>query len=188
MTSTQEKQRLRNEARERRPALARAVPDAGERIARNFLTTITLHSDEVVGGYIAAHDEIDPAHLIMSLRQRGVAIALPRVGAKQAPLEFHRWEKNAKPVKGAYGLFEASPDWPAVSPRIVLVPLLVFDRRGHRLGYGGGYYDRTLAFHAGRTISVGLAYAGQEVERLPADPWDQKLDWVVTEKGVRRFA
>jgi 5-formyltetrahydrofolate cyclo-ligase len=92
-------------------------------------------------------------------------------------------------VKGAYGLLEAAPDWPLAQPDIVLVPLLAFDADGFRLGYGGGYYDRSLLAlrQTGKVTAVGLAYDGQRIAHIPSDATDEKLDWVVTEKSARKF-
>jgi len=190
MDIAKQKDILRREARERRAALNAAAPDAAWRVAENFLAKIPFEKNSIIAGYIAAHDELDPAELIAALRARGHAIALPRVAAKRAPLEFHRWEKNASAAKGAHGVLEAAPRWPPVKPDVLLVPLAAFDDEGYRLGYGGGYYDRSLlALRAmGPVLAVGLAYDGQRIADLPHDDRDEKLDWVVTEKCVRTFA
>jgi 5-formyltetrahydrofolate cyclo-ligase len=92
-------------------------------------------------------------------------------------------------VQGACGVYEPSPAAPAVIPEGVLVPLLAFDAVGYRLGYGGGYYDRTLAFlrRTGRVLAIGVAYAGQEMTTLPREAHDAPLDMVLTERGIRRF-
>ena len=183
------KSELRQQARERRTALKAAAPDAGRRAAENFLAKIPLEKISVIAGYIAARDELDPAELIEALRARGHIIALPRVTAKDQPLAFHRWDKNAAPVKGAYGLFEAVPDWPRIEPNVLLVPLLAFDVNRYRLGYGGGYYDRSLHALRGNAsaLAVGLAFAGQEITHIPREAGDEKLDWIVTEKGASKF-
>jgi 5-formyltetrahydrofolate cyclo-ligase len=189
MNLAQQKQALRNEARARRAALKAAAPDAAHAIAKNILTSIPLQSDAVVAAYIAARDELDPKELILALRVHGVAIALPRVAAKNAALSFHLWRKNTSPMKGTYELYEAARDWPLARPTIVLVPLLAFDTEGFRLGYGGGYYDRTLSTlrQTGSILAVGVAYNGQEVAHIPRDATDEKLDWIVTEKDARKF-
>jgi 5-formyltetrahydrofolate cyclo-ligase len=187
MNST--KAALRDEARARRARLESAAPDTAKKIAANFLATIPLPEKSTIAGYIAAHDEIDPAFLIAMLRKRGHAILLPRVAAKDGPLAFHLWRESARAVKGAYGLLEAAPDWPLAQPDIVLVPLLAFDADGFRLGYGGGYYDRSLLAlrQTGKVTAVGLAYDGQRIAHIPSDATDEKLDWVVTEKSARKF-
>jgi 5-formyltetrahydrofolate cyclo-ligase len=86
---------------------------------------------------------------------------------------------------GAFGIHEPLADWPVVQPSLLLVPLLAFDGNGYRLGYGGGYYDRTLA--ARNVRAVGVAYAGQEVSSLPAQAHDMALEAIITEQGLRRF-
>jgi 5-formyltetrahydrofolate cyclo-ligase len=183
------KEELRQQARARRAGLKIAAPDAARAIAKNFISSLKLYSNVVIAGYVAAHDEIDPGELIKALRWRGAMIALPRVVEKGGPLAFHRWDQKAAPVKGAYGLFEAAPDWPLIRPDVMLVPLLAFDPEGYRLGYGGGYYDRSLrALRDSKSVlAVGLAFAGQEITDLPHDATDEKLDWLVTEKSARKF-
>lgn len=183
------KEELRQQARTRRAGLKAAAPDAARAIAKNFITLITLYSNVVIAGYVAAHDEIDPGELIKALRWRGAVIALPRVAKKGEPLAFHRWDQKAVPVKGAYDVFEASSDWPPISPDVVLVPLLAFDEAGYRLGYGGGYYDRSLRAMRGKgsVLAIGLSYEGQEIAHIPHEATDEKLDWLVTEKGARKF-
>lgn len=189
MDIARQKDILRREARERRATLREAAPHAAKCVAEGFQEKIPLRRDSVIAGYIAAHDELDPAQLIAALRARGHRLALPRVAAKNQPLAFHLWDKNASPVKGAYGLLEASSDWPLIKPDIVLVPLLAFDDEGYRLGYGGGYYDRTLrALREKRAVSaVGLAYEAQRVSALPRDAQDEPLDCVVTESSIYSF-
>ncbi len=180
---------LREQARARRAGLKATAPDAAKRVAENFLANVSVQKNSIVAGYIAAHDEIDPAVLLATLRKRGHAILLPRVAAKDGPLAFHLWRESACAVKGAYGLLEAAPDWPLAQPDIVLVPLLAFDADGFRLGYGGGYYDRSLLAlrQTGKVTAVGLAYDGQRIAHIPSDATDEKLDWVVTEKSARKF-
>jgi 5-formyltetrahydrofolate cyclo-ligase len=100
------------------------------------------------------------------------------------PLSFHVIPPGTALQKSAFGVLEPPADAPVIEPDLILVPLLGFDRRGYRLGYGQGHYDRTLmALRARRPVTaVGLAWACQEVDRIPADAFDQPLDWVVTDK------
>ena len=111
--------------------------------------------------------------------------ALPRTPPKGSglPLSFHVKPPREMLVKSAFGVLEPPPEAPVIEPDILLVPLLGFDRRGYRLGYGAGHYDRTLATLRARRpiLAVGLAWACQEVDLIPADGFDQPLDWVVTE-------
>jgi 5-formyltetrahydrofolate cyclo-ligase len=115
-------------------------------------------------------------------------LALPVVERRGAPLVFRRWRPDMALKPGAYGIPAPPEDAPTLTPDIVLVPLVAFDRFGHRLGYGGGYYDRTLArLRAERPVqAIGCAHAAQEVARIPAMATDARLDWLLTERGARR--
>jgi len=175
---------LREEARLRRISLARDCPDFAARIAA---IDLPLPRGAVVSFYWPMGDEADPRALAHALAARGHKLALPVVAAKRSPLHFRLWREGAPLIVHAFGMHEPAEDAPAVVPTVLLVPLLAFDARGHRLGYGGGFYDCTLASLSGK-LAIGVAYAGQEVASLPAQPHDHPLDMVVTEKGVRRFS
>lgn len=186
MNIESEKLILRKAARERRVALAASFANFAERIAT---ADIVLPEGAVIGGYAALPDEADPSLLLNSLAAQGHAIAFPRVAAKGAPLSFHLWKEGLELKPGAFNVPEPSPDWLQVTPRILLVPLLAFDFEGYRVGYGGGYYDRTVAQlrEKGETLAIGVAFSGQEVDSVPHDENDQRLDMVVTENGLKRF-
>jgi 5-formyltetrahydrofolate cyclo-ligase len=113
-------------------------------------------------------------------------VALPVVTARGLPLGFRRWRPGDVLVSGAFGLLVPGPSAEPVMPQLVLVPLLAFDRQGGRLGYGAGFYDRTLAVlrAAGPVIAIGVAYADQEVPAVPVEPHDQPLDWIATEREI----
>jgi 5-formyltetrahydrofolate cyclo-ligase len=179
MTSKAE---LRKAAREKRKGLAFA----------DFATALARHADAlqtrpgmIVGGYHALPEEADPALLLEALVARGCHIAFPRVAAKSQPLDFHRIPDGEVMAKGAYGIHEPLDHWPRATPGLLLVPLLAFDATGHRLGYGGGFYDRTL--EKLRIRAVGIAYAGQQVDFLPNGAHDYPLDAVLTEQGLKVF-
>jgi 5-formyltetrahydrofolate cyclo-ligase len=187
MTLTSEKKALRLAARERRAGLAEACPDFGARIA-SFAEWMPIPAGARVSGYFAVADEADPARLIEALMQRGCEVSYPRVH-KGRPLSFHVPIAGEHMLRSGFGILEPRSNWPRAEPSVLLVPLLAFDGDGYRLGYGGGYYDRTLAeLREGQTVTaIGVAFAGQEVERVPRDATDQPLDMVVTELGLRRF-
>lgn len=189
MTITARKQAMREDALARRVALRAKVPDAAERMARNFLAAIPLTDRAVVSAFVAIGDETDPGPLIGLLRVKGHPIALPRVVKKGEKLAFHLYEPGATLIRGVFGLSQPGKDWPEAVPDVLIVPLLAFDARGMRLGYGGGFYDRTLADLRARrhVLAVGFAFAGQEVADVPHREGDEPLDWVVTETGARRF-
>jgi len=117
-------------------------------------------------------------------------VVLPRVVGRGKPLEFHRYEAGAPLVPGEFGLLQPARDWPIVDPDILAVPLLAFDGEGYRVGYGAGFYDRTLAgLRAARdVVAVGFAFAAQEFPEVPHDENDQRLDWIVTENGARQLS
>ncbi len=130
--------------------------------------------------------EIDPL-AAMAVHQ-GV-VGVPVIVGPAMPLRFREWGPGGAMVAGQFGaLIPAEGAW--VEPQVVIVPLLAFDARGYRLGYGGGFYDRTLAGLRAKAgvLAVGFAFAAQEVAEVPIDGFDQRLDAVVTEQGVRLFA
>jgi 5-formyltetrahydrofolate cyclo-ligase len=183
MSFTSSKQSLRLAARENRRTLRR--DDFAATIARHA-EALPIQIGAIVGGYHALPDEADPAQLLERLVELGCHIAYPRVAGKGAALEFHRVPDGAVMAPGAFGIHEPLDSWPRVKPDLLLVPLLAFDGCGHRLGYGGGFYDRTLA--QWNVPAIGIAYAGQEVASLPHDTHDRTLDMVLTEQGIKRFS
>jgi 5-formyltetrahydrofolate cyclo-ligase len=178
---------LRREAELRRRALAN--PDHAGALARH-VTALNLMQGAVVAGYAAFRDEADPKPLLLALANHGHPLALPAIVASGAPLRFHRWREGDAMRLHAYGVSEPLAEAAVVVPSVVLVPLLAFDATGWRLGYGGGYYDRTLAAvrSAGAVRAIGIAYGGQEIAAVPHSGHDQRLDAVLTEAGLRRFA
>ncbi|HEX4303276.1 MAG TPA: 5-formyltetrahydrofolate cyclo-ligase [Rhizomicrobium sp.] len=177
---------LRTAARARRAELARAMPDFAQAVAAHA-DALDIPDNALVAAYVAMGDEADPLLLLKALAARGCSFAFPRVVANGAPLVFHHGQPDREPVRSAFGVSEPAPDWPLAQPAIFLVPLLAFDATGTRLGYGGGFYDRTLAALPGAR-AIGVAYAGQGMPSLPRAAHDHPLDAVVTENGVRRFA
>ena len=178
-----EKPALRAAAREKRLSLKNAGFAAA--IAR-YAEDLKPAAGTIVGGYHALPDEADPALLLERLVELGCHIAFPRVVGKGLPLEFHRVPDGEVLAAGAFGIHEPMDIWPRAVPRLLLVPLLAFDGCGHRLGYGGGFYDRTIALL--KVPAIGIAYAGQQVPALPADDHDMILDGVLTESGLTRFS
>jgi 5-formyltetrahydrofolate cyclo-ligase len=129
--------------------------------------------------------EIDPRPLAQKLADAGAELALPRLAARDGALCFQRWQAGDGLAPDAFGILSPLADAPVLEPRVLLVPLLGFDRAGRRLGYGRGHYDRALqALQPKGALAVGLAFAEQEVEEVPCEAHDQRLDWVVTPKGA----
>lgn len=174
---------LRAAARERRFSLKH--PDFAQAIAARA-ESLALAPGTIVGGYHALPDEADPALLLERLVTLGCHIAFPRVVGRGLPLEFHRVPDGEVLAPGAFGIHEPLDIWPRAVPQVLLVPLLAFDGHGYRLGYGGGFYDRSLALL--KVPAIGIAYAGQEVPSLPHEAHDRTLDMVLTEHGLRRFS
>jgi 5-formyltetrahydrofolate cyclo-ligase len=175
------KRELRVAAREKRFGLKH--PGFAGALARHA-ETLGVAKGTIVGGYHALPDEADPALLLEKLVELGCHIAFPRVTGKGLPLEFHRVPDGEVLAPGAFGIHEPMDIWPRVVPQLLLVPLLAFDAQGHRLGYGGGFYDRTIALL--KVPAIGIAYAGQQVPALPSDDHDMTLDAVLTENGLTR--
>ncbi|MEC7398378.1 MAG: 5-formyltetrahydrofolate cyclo-ligase, partial [Pseudomonadota bacterium] len=137
-----------------------------------------------VSGFVPIRTEIDPKPLLAWLRATGRKSVLPIVGARDAPLVFRVWTPGDEMDTGPYGIEEPKASADRMNPVVLLVPMLAFDRFGFRLGYGGGYYDRTLAAlrAQGKITAVGIAYSAQEVDAVPVGEYDQPLDWIVTER------
>jgi len=143
----------------------------------------------VVSGYSPIRSEIDPTPLMVKLASEGAQLALPCVTARGQSLIFRRWLPQDRLMLGSLGIPEPSPAAAEVIPDIMLVPLAAFDCAGHRIGYGAGHYDVTFA-HLRKTkhvVGVGLAFAAQEIEAVPALSHDVALDYVLTEKNVFDF-
>jgi 5-formyltetrahydrofolate cyclo-ligase len=175
---------LRLALREQRRRLARETPAAAA-LAATLFPAERLAGLTVAAGYRAKGDEIDPRPLMNRLAQAGVRLALPVAFARDAPLEFRAYEPGDRLEPDACNIAAPTAEAPAVRPDLVIAPLLAFDRTGGRMGQGGGHYDRTLqALRTGGPVFVlGLAYAGQEVAEIPAEPHDQRLDAILTENG-----
>ena len=167
-------------------AIRKAAFAAGQGQAAEILADFLADQrGRALAGYMPMRTEIDPLPA-MSVHQG--AVGVPVIMAKAAPLKFREWGPGAAMIAGEFGaLIPAEGAW--VEPEVLIVPLLAFDARGYRLGYGGGFYDRTLEGLRARhgVLAVGFAFEAQEVDEVPIDGFDQRLDAVVTEKGVRRF-
>ncbi len=154
--------------------------------AARLLEVLEAHRGRPVSGYMPMRGEIDPLPAMADLAADGI-IGVPIIPGKAVPLVFHRWAPDAAMRPGPFGA-RVPVEAVEMEPHVLIVPLLAFDRRGGRLGYGGGYYDRTLErLRAARpTMAVGFAWAAQETDDLPLEATDQPLDLIVTEAGVIR--
>ena len=191
------KRALRAEAGARRRDAAPGLLAAGAAAAvrDRFLAAVPLAEGAAVSGYWPLADEFDPRPLLDRLHRAGHPIGLPVVVGRGLPLLFRRWHPGMGLIAGGFGVQVPPPEAPEVVPAVVLAPLLAFDRLGYRLGYGGGYYDRTLAIlgfnprmgAAGAVLAVGVCFACQEVAAVPRGPTDRRLDWIVTERAALRI-
>lgn len=183
-------QNLKNEFRAaalaRREALSVEQRAGAAEVIAAAALPIELPPGTIVAGYSPINSELDPFPLMRALALKGAALALPVVIARDHPLIFRNWSPDAGLVRGSYGIFQPSSDEPEVDPDVLLLPLAAFDRAGHRIGYGRGYYDRTLQnLRASKKITViGLAFAVQEIEAVPRLPHDEQLDCVLTESEL----
>jgi len=165
------------------------TPLAGQQAARNFLDTLTVSPSMSISLFIPIGSELNTRPLIDALTARSVTCLLPVIEGRNKPLVFREWQQGEPLVTGGFNTLQPQEDAPLAVPDIVVTPLLAFDERGFRMGYGGGYYDRTLeALRArGECTAVGYAYEGQRVDQIVTDIHDQKLNWIVTEKRVRKI-
>lgn len=181
------KQALREYALARRLSARRAAgPGAGVRVANHYLAAVPTPAGAVVSGYCAIRDEIDAMPLLAQLAGTGFVCCLPAVVGKKKALKFRVWTPGAALSRGPFRIPEPVESAVPAEPTHLLVPLLAYDRDGYRLGYGGGYYDRSLrALRRLRpVVAIGMAYTGQLVPDLPRAPHDEPLDWIVTERGA----
>jgi 5-formyltetrahydrofolate cyclo-ligase len=180
------KDALRREAVVRRDGLpAEERKAAAEAIAARAFP-LAIVPGAVVSGFMPLKSEINPLPLMQKLAEQGAQLALPAIAGRGKPLTMRAWQFGAALDRGQWGIREPKADAPEVDPDILLVPLLAFDRKGFRIGYGAGYYDMTIHRLRGLkpVTAVGIAFAAQEVPDVPTTPRDERLDLVLTEREV----
>lgn len=159
--------------------------DSPLKLIENFPLELARH--EPVAGYWPVGGEIDGRPLLAALAKAGRKICLPRMMSRAGPARFYAWRAGDALKADAFGVPSPPPTTPELAPRLILTPLLAFDRAGRRLGQGGGHYDRIISlYRAHGAVAVGLAYAEQEMELVPTGPHDATLDWVITQKEAIR--
>jgi len=176
------KSKLREQARARRANLR--SPLHGDALLAHWPNSFATLS---VAGYYPIGTEFDCLPLLQTLRGAGEDTGLPRMQGNDQPLLFHLWERGESLIRGDHGVSEPTADAPTFRPDVILVPLLAFDSVGARLGYGGGYYDRTLAAYPDAR-AVGIAFNEQEIACVPTEAHDQPLHAVLTPSGYRSFS
>ncbi|MGL4311933.1 MAG: 5-formyltetrahydrofolate cyclo-ligase [Paracoccaceae bacterium] len=167
-------------------AIRKSAHAAGQGQAAELLADVlAAHAGKILSGYMPMRTEIDP---LPAMAAHQGPVCVPVIMGAAQPLRFREWTPGCRMEPGDFGaLIPSEGAW--LLPQILIVPLLAFDARGYRLGYGGGFYDRTLqALRAqGRVLAIGFAFAAQQVAEVPIDDTDQRLDMIVTENGVRSF-
>lgn len=176
----------KSQARTAAFAARKAAFERGQGQAAEILADVLApHGAKPLAGYMAMRTEIDP---FAAMAAHEGPVAVPVIQGKGLPLRFREWSPGCALVPGEFGAqIPAEGAW--IEPEVLIVPLVAFDARGYRLGYGGGFYDRTLQMLRARrpTLALGFAFAAQELPEVPIEPTDQRLDGIVTETGVRWF-
>jgi len=185
----QEKAELRAAALARRDALPAAERAAAAETIAARLFPLQIAPGMIVSGFFPIRSEINPLPLMRKLAAVGAKLALPVVAGRGKPLILRAYAFGDPLISGQWGIREPAADAPEAIPDAMLVPLAAFDRTGHRIGYGAGYYDMTIAKARARkpVTAIGIAFAAQEIERVPATPRDERLDLVLTEREVIDF-
>jgi 5-formyltetrahydrofolate cyclo-ligase len=180
---------LRREAIARRDALPADARAQAALVIAERPFPVDIDAEAIVSGFFPMKSEISPIPLMRKLAEAGARLALPVVTGRGKPLIMRAWSFGQPLASGVWGIREPLADAPEVLPDVLLVPLLAFDRHGHRIGYGAGYYDMTItALRAQKRVTaVGLAFAAQEIERVPTTPHDARLDLVLTENEIIDF-
>lgn len=186
-----DKRRLRQQLLLKRQQMSHAaMVQASESAARHYADHPILAFTTTSAGYIAMRGELDILPIFSWMERYQKITALPRMDSTSKQLNFYPWQVREPLHLNAHGVREPSPDTDPITPDVVLVPLIAFDADGFRLGYGGGWYDRTIAHRRSqhdKTLFFGVAYSQQEVDRLPIEDHDQPLDGILTERGVSMF-
>ncbi|MEO1016776.1 MAG: 5-formyltetrahydrofolate cyclo-ligase [Pseudomonadota bacterium] len=182
-----EKQQLRAHLK----GLRRSVGEARDRSSRlaawRLLSLVPVDQSPIVALFWSLADEIDTSPIRSLLETLDLDLALPRMTGREMPLVFHQWRSGDTLISGPMGVQEPASSSNAVAPDVIIVPLLGFDCDGYRLGYGGGFYDRTLAGlrQSGlNPLSIGLAFDCQRVDKIPREPQDEPLEFIVTEAQI----
>lgn len=190
-----DKQICREQALLHRAQIDKADPSEDpDKAVEHFCNVLEPSADDIVALYWPKDHEFDTLPLLHNLLKSGVSCALPVVVQGTRELSFIKWDETIAMEKGAYGIMQPvmNADTTEVIPTIIGVPLLAFDRKGHRLGYGGGYYDATiqkLRQNNAALRTVGICYAQQAVLfNLPIEEHDQPLDWIVTPQGAQKYS
>lgn len=163
--------------------------DYSEKIKDMFLETQHFMPQTVFAGYYPIGSEVNSRPLMDALNLKGHATALPHIVAKDVPLVFRLYRAGDELIKGSFGVPEPHPHMPNLIPDVLIIPMLAFNKEGYRLGYGTGFYDRTLEdLRRTKPVkAIGVAYSHQQNDSLPLESHDEKMDWIITEKEAIKF-
>jgi 5-formyltetrahydrofolate cyclo-ligase len=181
------KSALREEALRRRGALGPEIRQMfSARLAAQGLAIARQVGARIASAFLAVKDEPDTLPLIAALTENSFRTALPITVSRAAPLTFRLWRPGDATRRGALNIPEPLASAEIVEPDLLFVPLACFDRRGHRIGYGAGHYDRSLAAlrAKGPVTAVGVAYSAAQAPQIPDEPHDQRLDFILTEREL----
>ena len=180
---------MRKQAAKIRQQEANHYPDAAKKLARYAQLLINSFGSGVYAAYLPIRSEISPLPLIVALHDSGQLTAMPVTPVEGRPLSFRPWVVGDALEDGPYGTRQPPARGTPVLPDVILAPLLAFDAAGWRLGYGGGFYDRTIANFADlghKATVIGLAYDGQKLDNVPVGPFDMPLDAMLCPSGLHR--
>jgi 5-formyltetrahydrofolate cyclo-ligase len=186
LQSDRSKEVLRTAALAKRDALPASERQQGAETIATRAFPLAIAPGTIVSGFMPMRSEINPLPLLRKLAREGAQLALPVIQGRGKPLLMRAWSFGAPLEARQWGIKEPADDAPAVDPDVLIVPLACFDRAGHRIGYGAGYFDKTIrALRAKKSvIAVGVAFSAQEIAQVPATEFDEKLDLVLTEREV----
>jgi len=185
----QAKVQLRGAALALRDALTPAVRHAAAEIIAARPLPVPIAPGIIVSGFSPMRSEINPIPLLRKLSHAGAELVLPAIVGRGHPLIMRAWDFGAPLASGQWGIREPTPDATEVDPDILIVPFAAFDRAGHRIGYGAGYYDMTIAALRAKKkiVAIGIGFAAQEISKVPATARDERLDLVLTEREIIDF-
>ena len=179
-----EKEALRKFLINRRSELGPSI-DFQSNILNNIKPLIEEIENEYIGTYISFRDELDTKKLNQYLLERELNLALPAIDFQTKEINFFMYHKNTELIENKFSILEPKNRDKVIFPKIILIPLLGYSKSGFRLGYGGGYYDKYLSKNdIGDVKKIGIAFSFQEVEEIPVEDHDERLDWILTEKHL----
>ena len=179
-----EKKVLRKFLINRRSELGPSI-DFQSNILNNIKPLIEEIENEYIGTYISFRDELDTKKLNQYLLERELNLALPAIDFQTKEINFFMYNKNTELIENKFSILEPKNKDKVIFPKIILIPLLGYSKSGFRLGYGGGYYDKYLSKNGiGDVKKIGIAFSFQEVEEIPVEDHDERLDWILTEKHL----